>query len=59
MYSCLVPKSEPNITNFQACSEHAYCLNENNLPICQCKEGYTGDGYICNLILKKCEAAYW
>ena len=30
------------------CSEHAKCINTQSSYICQCNQGYSGDGYTCH-----------
>ena len=30
------------------CSEHAMCINNNGSYTCDCKEGFTGDGFSCD-----------
>ena len=36
------------------CDVNAECINEQGSFLCQCRDGYTGDGKICEGILYEC-----
>lgn len=49
IYSCDGPLQAPSVSTLLPCSGNGFCIVDNNIPKCQCKDGYIGDGYSCTL----------
>ena len=44
MQECVFIHSEPKCRDDNDCHPHAYCDPELDVPVCNCKTGYFGDG---------------